>query len=204
MLPLPSSALASLADPKPGCLGFTPTLHFHVIRPDDLLILDFWLQGFDLALAGANAPPRIVRSWIPAPRRIIVKFQPQHIAEEAIFESAGNTFCYGVSVPAAVLPFLELNTGNSKTYDIAGLSQEVAKQAGIALPTQADVLCLYSGTKWCFEGYELEAPAPPTADPLPIKILPLDEGLPPTCGWRRCSRRCAAGLCCGWTRPETS
>ncbi|HOW84849.1 MAG TPA: hypothetical protein P5119_05795 [Candidatus Aminicenantes bacterium] len=59
-------------------------LHIPVLRPDDLLALDFECVNLTVK---PGAPPRLVRRNASAPAYIIVHFPPQHIAEQAFFET---------------------------------------------------------------------------------------------------------------------
>ncbi len=61
-------------------LNFT----FSVLRPDDLLALDFECVNLKVK---AGVPPKLVREKASAPAYIIVHFPPQHIAEQAFFET---------------------------------------------------------------------------------------------------------------------
>ena len=59
-------------------------LTFSALRPDDLLALDF--ECINLRVK-AGSPPKLVRQNASAPAYIVVHFPPQHIAEQAFFET---------------------------------------------------------------------------------------------------------------------
>ena len=59
-------------------------LTFSTLRPDDLLALDF--ECINLRVK-AGSPPKLVRQNASAPAYIVVHFPPQHIAEQAFFET---------------------------------------------------------------------------------------------------------------------
>ncbi len=73
---------------KPKVAEKTPvlaqSLTFSVLRPDDLLALEFECVNLELK---AGAPPKLVRRNAAAPAYLIVHFPPQHIAEQAFFET---------------------------------------------------------------------------------------------------------------------
>ena len=62
----------------------TPNLIIPVFRPDDLLAID--IECVNMSVKGGN-PPRLVRQKASAPAYVIVHFPPQHIAEQAFFET---------------------------------------------------------------------------------------------------------------------
>jgi hypothetical protein len=57
-----------------------------VVRPDDLLVLEFEFINLQLL----QGPPRLERIHAEGPALIVVHFPSQHIAEEAFFEEAGG------------------------------------------------------------------------------------------------------------------
>lgn len=59
-------------------------LSFSVLRPDDLLALEFECINLEVR---AGVPPRLVRKNAAAPAYLVVHFPPQHIAEQAFFET---------------------------------------------------------------------------------------------------------------------
>jgi hypothetical protein len=59
-------------------------LKLSVLRPDDLLALDFEFVNLRVQ---AGVPPRLVRQNASAPAYVIVHFPPQNIAEQAFFET---------------------------------------------------------------------------------------------------------------------
>jgi hypothetical protein len=63
-----------------------PNLKVSVVRPQDLLVLTFEFMNLNLQ-AGGNGAPRLVRTAANSPAYIIVHFPPQHIAEQAFFET---------------------------------------------------------------------------------------------------------------------
>ncbi|TAM81019.1 MAG: hypothetical protein EPN47_14155 [Acidobacteria bacterium] len=68
---------------------FQPTseqsLSFDIIRPDDLLALTF--NFYNMTLSAGVGTPGLVRVDPNQPAYLVVQFGPQHIAEEAFFES---------------------------------------------------------------------------------------------------------------------
>jgi len=65
-------------------LPSAPNLHIPILRPDDLLALD--IECVNLTVK-PGAPPRLVRQKASAPAYLIVHFPPQHIVEQAFFET---------------------------------------------------------------------------------------------------------------------
>jgi hypothetical protein len=59
-------------------------LKFSVLRPDDLLALEFECINLE---AKPGPPPKLVRKKAADPAYIVVHFPPQHIAEQAFFET---------------------------------------------------------------------------------------------------------------------
>ncbi len=68
---------------------YGPSFTFDLIRPDDLLALTF--DFFNMNLAAGGGAPRLVRVDPNQPAYLVVHFGPQHIAEEAFFESSQPT-----------------------------------------------------------------------------------------------------------------
>jgi hypothetical protein len=65
-----------------------PYFSISVIRPDDLLKLDFTF--INLTLNTRIIPPQLERIDPALPTFLIVEFPPQHIAEDAFFEIDDN------------------------------------------------------------------------------------------------------------------
>jgi hypothetical protein len=61
-----------------------PRLTIPVFRPDDLLALE--IECFNLTVK-PGVPPRLVRQNAGAPAYLVVHFPPQHVAEQAFFET---------------------------------------------------------------------------------------------------------------------
>jgi hypothetical protein len=67
-----------------------PNFTISVVRPDDLLTLDFTFMNLTLETGGAKG--RLVRTDPNKTAYVIVTFPPQSIAEQAFFESAGSGY----------------------------------------------------------------------------------------------------------------
>jgi len=65
-------------------VALAQNLTFSVLRPDDLLALEFECVNLE---SKAGPPPKLVRKNPAAPAYIVVHFPPQHIAEQAFFET---------------------------------------------------------------------------------------------------------------------
>ncbi len=69
---------------KPKVAVPVQNLTFSVLRADDLLALDFECINLQVK---AGLPPKLVRQNASAPAYIVVHFPPQHITEQAFFET---------------------------------------------------------------------------------------------------------------------
>ncbi len=76
------------ADPEKPQIELKAAFRLPVLRPEDMLALEFEFVNFKLS-TGSNARAQLTRETPGKASYIIVHFQPQSIAEEAFFE-AGN------------------------------------------------------------------------------------------------------------------
>jgi hypothetical protein len=100
-----------------------------VVRPDDLVVLEFELINFRLWPAQGNQGPRLERADGNKPVYIVVHFPAQNIAEEAFFESAGE---FKVTVALSFSQDLD-------KQDLGNLRKELETQYRIFLSENAQV-----------------------------------------------------------------
>lgn len=62
-----------------------PSASLHMVRPHDMLVLDF--DFYNLAPSYATDPPRLTRVDPAGFAYVIVEFEPQHVMEQTVYES---------------------------------------------------------------------------------------------------------------------
>jgi len=82
----PSKTLIRFGPQARATIVQLPNLTISVVRPEDLLTLDFTFMNLTLETGGAKG--RLIRTDPNKPAYVIVTFPPQSIAEQAFFESA--------------------------------------------------------------------------------------------------------------------
>src|SRR5882757_9921273 len=116
---LEARALAAGADPDAA-----PSATLHMVRPDDMLVLDF--DFYNLVPSYTTDPPQLVKVSATELAYVVVGFGPQHVMEQTIYESDLPTAPSPGSVASkAVGPsriaFVVPGTVKSLPYTEAGL-----------------------------------------------------------------------------------
>jgi hypothetical protein len=107
-------------------------LHFTAVRPDDFLVLEFWLKNFRINPASGNSPPSLCVHDSTKSALIIVKFPPQHIFEQAFFEASDPlVFKFSTKASNAIDLF---NVQDSAVVNIEALGSDLTQQCGLTIP----------------------------------------------------------------------
>ena len=114
--PLPRALVAGSA---------TPTSSLHLVRAQDMLVLDF--DFYNLAPAFDSDPPRLRRVDSSLLAYVVARFEPQHVMEQTIFENVTDPPAPGAVKSKATGPsrlvFVVPETVKSLPYTEDGLLQ---------------------------------------------------------------------------------
>ena len=146
-----------------------PNFSISVIRPDDLLKLDFTFINLNLNFR--TVPPQLEHIDLNLDTYIIVEFPPQHIVEEAIILKEKEK----LSLPAAGIPkdrrdYLDYSEKSEAKEFVTPVSSVLAKNSRLVFKVPKNIRKIeYSLTSLLdWSNYDLSVP--PTAIPRPQVI----------------------------------